>query len=259
MSVTAFATVVQDAFDKTYPRDNTFCQIGQKRIEIMIRGFQSHTEPKERMWGDNVFARGPEGKISRIPVTQEQSGIYRFFSGNPSSCTKGVGSMVGKRFAMLFQKHNSPSKHKVVIQYLDPVTLEPLETVYTPYLSDKARVTKTGLVLRTFPPARQEMQMGKVMIGGKKYLYQDHLLPLWVSLDKDGFTTEPAETFANFTYRGFFRNVDEFKHQSGWDESAKSFSRTKLYVAINHASKSRCILLIESKKNLTGEENWICQ
>jgi hypothetical protein len=167
MSVTAFATVVQDAFDKTYPRDNTFCQIGQKRIEIMIRGFQSHTEPKERMWGDNVFARGPEGKISRIPVTQEQSGIYRFFSGNPSSCTKGVGSMVGKRFAMLFQKHNSPSKHKVVIQYLDPVTLEPLETVYTPYLSDKARVTKTGLVLRTFPPARQEMQMGKVMIGGK--------------------------------------------------------------------------------------------
>ncbi len=248
----------QDTFEKTYPRDNSFCQIGNKRIEILIRGFQSHTDPKDRMWGENVFARNPEGQLSRIPVTME-SGLYRLFQGTSSSCTKVVGSMVGTRFAILFQKHNSPHKHRVVVQYLDPATLKPLDTVYTPYLADKAKITKSGVVLRTHSPTRQEMEMGKVMISGKQYLYQDHLLPLWVSLDKDGFSIEPNETFENFSYKAFFKNVEDFRLQSGWDETEKKFTKTKLYVAINHTSKSKCILLIDSKKVLNGEENWICQ
>ncbi len=257
ISLSSFASE-QDIFDKTYPRDNSFCQIGTKRIEVMIRGFQSHTEPRERMWGEHVFARSPEGKLSKMPVTKE-SGLYRLFHGNPSSCTKVVGSMIGNRFAILFQKHNSPHKHRVVIQYLDPATLMPLETVYTPYLADKAKVTRAGVILRTHPLSRQELEMGNVMIGGRKYLYQDHLLPLWVSLDKNGFSSELKETFENFTYRRFFKDTEEFKTQSGWDEKKKTFSRTKLYVAINHAAKSKCILLTESKKVLTGAENWICQ
>lgn len=248
----------QDTFEKTYPRDNTFCQIGNKRLEIMVRGFQSHTEPKERMWGENVFARSPKGKLSRIPVTME-SGLYRLFPGNPSACTKVVGTMVGNRFAILFQKHNSPHKHRVVVQYIDPATLKPLDTVYTPYLSDKAQIKNSRVILRTHSPARQEMEMGKVSIGGTTYLYQDHLLPLWISLNKDGFSPEPTETFENFTYKSFFKNSDDFKIQSGWDEKEKTFKKTKLYVAINHATKSKCILLIDSKKVLNGEENWICQ
>lgn len=256
-SMAAFSSV-KDTFDKTYPRDNSFCQIGSSRIEIMIRGFQSHTEPRDRMWGERVFARNAQGKLTRLPVTDE-SGLYRFFQGNPSSCTKVVGSMVGERFAILFQKHNSPHKNKVVIQYVDPSTLKSLETVVTPYLSDKAVVSPKGILLRTHSPFRQEMEMGKVMIGGKKYLYQDHLLPLWVKFNKDGFSSEPDVTFENFTYKSFFKNSDDFKTQTGWLENERTFSRTKLYVAINHASKSKCILLLDTKKKLTGEENWICQ
>lgn len=257
VSFTASADV-KDAFEKTYPRDNSFCQVGGKKIEILIRGFQSHTEPRERMWGEKVFLKTTEGKLIALPVTSED-GLYRFFPGNPSSCTKVVGTSVGGRFAVLFQKLNRPHKNRLVIQYLDPVTQTPVETVYSPYLSDKAQVTRNGFSLRTFPQARQEIEMGKIMIHGKKYLYQDHVFPTWVQMDSSGFSPEPEATFQNFTYKNFFKNVDDFKNQTGWNDTDKSFMRTKLYVAINHASKSKCILLLDSKRPLTENESWICQ
>ena len=256
-SLTALATD-QDTFEKSYPRDNSFCQIGDKRIEIMVRGFQSHTEPKERMWGENIFARFAAGKPKKWPVTNE-SGLYRFFQGNPSSCTKAVGTVIGSKFAIFFQKLNSPHKHRLVIQYVDLKNQEPLDTIYTSYFSDKAKVIKEGIVFRTHPPARQEIEMGKVSINGKRFLFQDHIFAVWVKIDKTGFAVAPSETFSNFAYKSFFKSQEDFLSVSGWQESEKSFAKTKLYVAINHEAKSKCILLTDSKKVLTGEEGWICQ
>lgn len=256
-SLAAFASD-KDIFEKTYPRDNSFCQIGDKRIEIMVRGFQSHTEPKERMWGEHVFTRIGAGKPKKLSVTTE-SGLYRLFQGNPSSCTKTVGTLLNGKFAVFFQKLNSPHKHQLVIKYIDPKTLGALETLHTPYLSDKAVVVKNGVIFRTHPLSRQDIEMGKVVINGTKYLYQDHVFPVWVKLDKNGFTTEPAATFEHFTYKKFFKSEEDFRTQSGWQESDKAFSKTKLYVAINHATKSKCLLLVNSKKDLTGDEGWTCQ
>lgn len=254
----AAAASDQDSFEKTYPRDNTFCMIGGKRVEIMIRGDQSHTEPKERMWGEHVFARVGTGPVYRLPVT-ERSGLYRLFQGNPSSCTKAIATMNDGKFMIFFQKMNSPHKHQLVIQHLDPVTLKPATTVHTPYMADMARPAKSGYVVRTHSPAREEIEMGKVVIGGKRFMYQDHEFPVWVALDKQGFTTDHQATFENFSYRSFFRTNEDFKLHAGWLEKEKSFTKTKLYVAINHESKSKCILLVGSKTNLTGEENWLCQ
>lgn len=256
-SLVSFATD-QDTFEKTYPRDNSFCQIGDKRIEIMVRGFQSHTEPKERMWGEHVFTRMGEGRPKKIPVTNE-SGLYRLFQGNPSSCTKTVGTILNGKFAVFFQKLNSPHKHQLVVQYIDAKNLNALETIHTPYLSDKAMVTKDGVIFRTHPLARQDIEMGKVTINGSKYLYQDHVFPVWMKLDKDGFASDLAVTYENFTYKSFFKTQDDFKTHSGWQDLAGLFSKTTLYVAINHESKSKCILLLNSKKALTGDEGWVCQ
>lgn len=248
----------QDIFEKTYPRDNSFCQIGSKRIEIMVKGFQSHTEPKERMWGENVFARIAGEKPVKWPVTKE-SGLYRLFQGNPSSCTKTVGTLVGEKFVIFFQKLNSPHKNQLIIQYVDPKTQTPLETVHTPYLSDKASVVKDGVVFRTHPQFRQEIEMGRVTIRGKKFLYQDHVFPIWVKLDQNGFTNDVAETFSDFSYKSFFKSEEDFLLSAGWQEGEKKFTNTKLYVAINHETKSKCIFLTDSKKQLSGEEGWICQ
>lgn len=257
LSLVSFATD-QDTFEKTYPRDNSFCLISGKRLEIMVRGFQAQTDPKERTWGEQVFTRTGQDRPKKIPVTSE-SGLYHFFPGNPSSCTKTIGTMIDGKFVVLFQRLNSPHKHHLIIQYIDPETLKALETVHTPYLSDKAVVTKGGIVFRTHPPARQDLEMGKVTITGKKYLYQDHVFETWVLFTKDGFGPDSAATFENFTYKSFFKTEEDFKVQSGWQETSKVFSKTKLYVATNHESKSKCILLLDSKKVLTGDEGWVCQ
>lgn len=257
LSLVSFATD-QDVFEKTYPRDNSFCHINEKRFEIMVRGFQSLTDPKERMWGEQVFIRVGDSRPKKISVTNE-SGLYRFFPGNPSSCTKTVGTLLDGKFVVLFQRLNSPHKHHLIIQYIDPKTMQALETLHTPYLSDKAVMTKDGIIFRTHPPARQDLEMGNVTITGKKYLYQDNVFETWVLFTKDGFSPNPAATYENFTFKSFFKSEEDFKVQSGWQESSKLFSKTKLYVATNHESKSKCILLLESKKDLTGEEGWVCQ
>ncbi len=210
------------------------------------------------MWGEYVFARLEDKPAKRWPITKE-SGLYRLFPGNPSSCTKIVGTSIGDKFVLLFQKLNSPHKHQLIVQYLNPKTLEPLETLHTPYLADKAEVRDGFFLIRTHPLSRQEADMGKVTIGGNEYRYQDHRYPVWVSMGKNGFTTESEETFRTFSYKKLFKNIDDFKRAAGWDASGKSFSHLMIYVAINHKLKSKCILLVKNRTALTGNENWICQ
>lgn len=248
----------RDLMDKTFARDNTFCQVGSKRVEITIRGDHSHTDPQERAWGEHVFMKPDDQKSVLLPVNKF-SGLYRLFPGNPSSCTKAMGTMIGEKFGILIQKHNRPHKPQLIIQYIHPKTLEILDTVETTYLADSAISMSNGVALRTHLPSRQDIEMGNVMIGGKKYLYQDHDFPIWVMLTKDGFKVDPKLTFEKFSYRQFYKDLSEFGASSGWQDSSNSFSMTKLYVAINHATKSRCIFMTNEKKKLTGEEAWICQ
>lgn len=247
----------KDAYEKSYPRDNTFCQIGKVRLEIMIRGDNKLTEPMERMWGEHVFM-GPESHVTKLPVT-ERSGLYRLFPGSPSSCTKAIGTKIGKKFVLFFQKLNSPHKNQLVLQYFDLVTQRPLEVMHTPYLSDTASVGKERIVFRTHPPVRQDIQMGKVRIHEKTYLYQDHRFPIWVGLDEKGFSADPRATFESFSYKGFFKDLADFKSHSGWNEAEKSFANDDLYVAIDHATKSKCIVMLKEKTSPKGDESWICQ
>lgn len=256
-SLAALATD-KDTFEKTYSRDNTFCQVGQKKIEIMVRGNLSHIETADLLWGEHVFFRIGNGAATKVPVTSE-SGLYRFFQGNPSSCTKVVGTMLDGKFAVLFQKDNRPHKNQLVIQYFDPKDFRPLETLHTPFLADKAMVKNNAFLLRTHSQNRSDIEMGKVTIKEKKYLFQDHRFPVWVTFDKSGFSSDVVATFEDFTYKSFFKSIDEFKLHSGWQENEKSFTNTKLYVAINHEVKSKCILLLKEKRALTGDENWLCQ
>lgn len=257
LSVAAMANE-KDLFEKTYPRDNSFCQIGTQRIELMVRGDHLRTEPKERSWGEHIFLRYDDEKLIVLPVNKH-SGLYRFFPGNPSSCTKGVGTRIGDKFAVFIQKLNRPHKAQLLIQYFDPKTLAPLDTISTDYLADNAMAIKDAIVFRSHGPYRHDIEMGTVMIQGKKYLYQDHSFPIWIKLDKNGFSPEPSITFEKFSYKKYFKDEAEFRTATGWLESEKKFTRTKLYVALNHATKSKCILLVSEKTKLTGEEGWICQ
>jgi hypothetical protein len=247
-----------DTFEKTYPRNNAFCQIGKTKIEIMVRGNQSHIESEERLWGEHVFTRIGEGPATKLPVTSE-SGLYRLFEGNPSSCTKVLGTMIEGKFAILFQKNNRPHKSQLVVQYLNSQNYQALETLHTPFLADKAMVKNNSFLVRTHSTSRREIEMGKITIKNKTYLYQDHRFPVWIIIDKNGFYTDLPATYENFTYKSFFKTIDEFKIHTNWNENEKSFTNTKLYVAINHEEKSKCLLLVKEKKSFTGEENWICQ
>ena len=48
LTLSAFAASdSKDAFDKSFPRDNTFCSYKGSRVELLIRGENKFTEPKK--------------------------------------------------------------------------------------------------------------------------------------------------------------------------------------------------------------------
>ncbi len=249
---------VEDAFEKTYPRDNAFCQMGAEKIEIMVRGNQSHIEPGDKLWGEHVFSRIGTGPVEKLPVNAE-SGLYRLFRGEPSSCAKVVGTTQNGKFAVLFQKNNRPHKNQVHVQYFDLLNFKPLGAVNTTLLGDKARVKGDSFLIRTHLLNSRDTDMGKVTINRKDYLYQHHRFPIWVLHFNEGTSADVTATFEDFEYKSYFKSIDEFKAKSGWLESDKSFTNTTLYVAINHQEKLKCILFLKNKMTFTGEESWICQ
>ena len=96
--------------ESTYSRDNTFCQMGNKRIQIEIRSAASQTESGEKKYGDTLFYYREDNQKSEpklLPLNQEKLNTYRFFEGKSTLCSKSQGYAVGPdKLAVLFLKEN---------------------------------------------------------------------------------------------------------------------------------------------------------
>lgn len=246
-------------YEQSYPRDNAFCMLNKKRIEIQIRGMNKFTEPAERGYGEYIFFRLDRNKPKLMELNKLRSDSFRFFSGISPVCSKNHGYKVDPTtVALLFLKENRPFKDKLVIQLFDTETLRPKETLETEYMSDKAKKMPDGFAFSTFRELHNP-EIGKVTIDGNSYIYQEKDFAVWVRYSKTGFEQEPELTFERFNYKKVFPRKEDFLDAAGWNKTEKKFTRLILYHATNHALKMSCILLIESKQKPLGNEAWKCQ
>lgn len=252
------ATVSLDTFEKTYPRDNTFCNHKGKRVELMIRGYNKFTEPKERGFGEYFFYRGKE-KAKLMDLNELRSDSYKLFAGENTLCSKTHAYLIDSNMiAVLLLKENRPFKEKLVIQFLDANTLTPKHYLETEFVTDKADKHGDGFSIRTWAETL-EKDMGKVKIGADEYIYQEREFPKWVGYSIRGFETLPKNTFENFPWKRFFTDEADFLATTGWKTTEKKFSKDLLFVAVNHKIHKRCILVADVKQKLTGQEAWRCQ
>jgi hypothetical protein len=257
LSFTAFAASdSMDAFEKSYPRDNTYCSYQKRRIEILIRGGQKFTEPKERGYGEMIFYREP-GKKPKL-LSGLRGDTFRLFSGNSPLCSKSHGYKVDdKTLAILFLRENRPFADKLVIQLIDLASLTPKEIIETNYLAERASKTADGFSFKTVPE-NHNPDFGKVLIESNEFIYREEGFPLWMNYSAKGFEVSLELTYRKFPWKKTFKDQEEFLAITGWNEVDKKFSRTVTYIAINHKLKKRCLLLIESKQKLVGNESWRC-
>jgi hypothetical protein len=251
------ATDSKNAFDKSYPRDNTFCSINGKRIEFLIRGGSKFTEPRERGYGELIFYRLPSKK-PRLLRSHPSGDTYRLFSGKNSLCSKSFAYELDKStYAVLLLKENHPYKDKLVIQLIDTATLLPKDFIETDYPTDKAKAYKNGFSFRKLSETNNQ-DFGKVNIAGENFIFQERVFPLWISYSKAGFKVTEDLTFEEFPWKVHFKDQKDFLEATKWNESDKAFENKILYLAVNHKLKKECLLISNAKQKLVGNEAWRC-
>lgn len=248
------------AFDKSFPRDNTFCHVKERRIELLIRGSNKYTEPKERGYGEYIFLRNLPSKVSKLLTLNKSRGdTFKLFLGTSPQCSKSHGYLLDSNtLAVLLQKENRPYSDKLVIQFFDVATMSPREALETNYATDRAAKTDNGFAFRVMAETHN-LDMGRVSIEGQKYIFQEKIFPVWVNYSKKGFEVLSNLTFDKFPWKEFFKDQEDFNSITGWNNSDKVYSNKIVYVAVNHKLRKKCILFIKAKQKLSGSESWRCQ
>lgn len=261
MTLSAFAaTEAQFAFDKSFPRDNTFCHVKDQRIELLIRGSNKFTEPKERGYGEYIFLRNLPSKVPKLlSLNHSRGDTLKLFLGTSPQCSKSHGYLLdSKTLAILLQKENRPFNDKLVIQFFDITTMTPGEALETNYPTDRAAKTADGFAFRVMAESLN-LDMGRVNIEGKQFIFQEKVFPIWMSYSKKGFEVQDDMTFDKFPWKEFFKDQEDFNSLTAWNNTDKKYGKKIVYVAVNHELHKKCILLIEAKQKLAGTESWKCQ
>jgi hypothetical protein len=247
-------------FDKSYPRDNTFCHFKNKRVELLIRGSQKFTEPNERGYGEFIFLRNLPVRIPMLmKLNTSRADTFKLFLGTSPQCSKSHGYMIGNDLiAVLLQKENRPFKDKLVIQLFDANSMTPKESIETNFPTDRATFMPDGFAFRVLAE-NHNPEMGRVMIAGEKFIYQEKTFPEWISYSLKGFEIKDNLTFDKFPWRNAFKDQRDFNEVTGWNEKDKKFTKKIVYLAVNHKLKKECLLFIAAKQKIHGSEAWRCQ
>ena len=251
------STNSKDAFDKSYPRDNTFCALEGKRIEFLIRGGNKFTEPKEKGYGELIFYRQPSKK-PRLLNSHNSGDTYRLFPGKNSLCSKSYAYKIdSSTYAVLFLKENHPFKDKLIIQLVDAKTLVPTELIETEYPTDESKIYKDGFAFRKLTETNSQ-DFGKVSIEGESFIFHEKVFPLWFLYTKKGFNLTEQLTYEEFPWKSHFKDQKDFLENAKWNTKDKTFENKTIYLAVNHKLKKECVLLAPAKQKLTGTEAWRC-
>lgn len=260
LTLSAFAASdSKDAFDKSFPRDNTFCSYRGSRVELLIRGESKFTEPKERGYGELIFYRHPPKRPNIMKFSLIKADTFKLFNGVSPLCSKSHGYQIdAETMAVLLLKENRPFKDKLVMQLFDLKTLKPKDFIETNYLTDRAKKTKTGFAFNTYRE-NHNPEMGKVLIEGSEFIFQEKDFPQWMEYSNKSFGLMADLTYERLPWKKLFKDQEDFLTVTGWNPVEKKFSKNIVYFAINHKMKKRCLLFIESKQKLAGSESWRCQ
>lgn len=243
--------------EKTFTRDNSYCRIGDKRVEIQIRSNVEFTESRERNYGEYLFYYVDE-QPGILPLNKERMHTYRLYEGGNSLCTKSLAYPIGKnKLAVLFLKENRPFKDKLAIQLFHLKNQQPADVVDTEFITDLSEKADDGFYFRTHAE-RNGIEMGKVKMNDLEYTYQDRNFMTWMKYNGLSFEAQPKLSFEKFEFKKYFKDEADFLKTTGWNAKEKKFANTILYVAVHLKSKKECILVADKKIKITGSENWRC-
>lgn len=236
-----FARAESSLFEKTYPRDNTFCRAGQKSIEVKIKSHEQYAEYQDNVYGDKLFLLTGD-KVKDVDLDDEGIGRYRFLRGENSVCSKALSLSLGNgEVAIFLSKENRPHEDTLTILYYNFRTND-YEVISTDHRVNNAYIVDGKLVFKLKADSCLQ-KTGHTLIDGKRFVYSQKDFEPWISFDGKHFAVDKNLTFGKFDGRDYYLNYDEFVLHKGKSKIVR--------YAINSNLKTRCISFSEN-------DNWKC-
>ena len=243
--------------DKTYVHDNSYCQLNQKRFEVEIRSFDKYTEMNDSEYGEYTFIMH-SGKKILLPLNHNNLGKYRLFKGENSLCTKSLAISIDKNvLALFFLRDNRPlgDTLSIVLYNVKNQETKLIETSHRPLHGFEAG----NIIKFQLKPELRTPLFGKLILKGKKYIYQEKYIKPWMTFNGQVFEVDTQLSFERAEIKGRFRNQTEFERQFGWNHNLRAYQLDKYLYAVNHELKEECLAFpFEAKKDLT-QHKWECK
>ncbi len=246
-------------FEKSFPRDNTYCTYQGKKLELLIRGGNKFSEPNDKGYGEYIFYQREKIKPNLLNISLSQEHTYRFLMGKGTLCSKSHGyKLDDNTLGVIVLKENQPFKDKLVILQFDLKTLTPKGVVDTNYSIELVQPVANGFSFNSFQE-NYNLEMGKLTIEGTEHIFQEIELPLWMDYTNNSFAINPELTFNNFPFKIYFKDLNDFLKMTAWNKNEKKFERVHPYISVNHKIKKKCLLFSDKKQKPTGQDPWRCQ
>lgn len=243
--------------DKTYVRDNSYCRLNNKTIELEVRSFDKYTEVGDSEYGEHIFAL-QSGKPILLPLNHDNLGSYRLFKGKSDYCSKSLAISAGEDvLALFFLKDNRPLGDTLSVLFYNVKTTKAqlLETAYSTEsgIIDHGKL-KFQLLQKNIAP-----QLGKIKIEGSDFIFHEKSIRPWLVLEGRVFVTDNFLTYERSEIKKHFINQNEFERNFGWNPKSKKFLLRPYYYAINHQLKVECLAVPYKKKMDLSTHKWKCR
>lgn len=236
--------------EKTYVRDNSYCRLGNQKIEIEIRGYDQYTTPQDASYGEKTFGV-LDKKYILLPLGKDNIGRYRLLKGKDQHCSKSLSiKKEDNTLSLFFLKDNRPFPDLLSVLHYDfRDSSSKAEETRFPV---KGAIVKDGMLLFSSWNGNIKSEMKKVTIKEKEFSASSRELLVWISYDGKSFKIDPEKTYQDFELKTFFKDQNDFNSFFQWDAIKAVFNQELFIVAVNVKRKEKCI----SMKFL--DKNWRC-
>lgn len=241
--------------DKTFVHDNTYCQLGGKKLEIEIRSFEKYTHQKDLEYGDHVIVIQDKKYIS-LPINETLIGRFKLLKGKDKNCSKALSiKLDNSKLIFFLLKDNRPLKSSLLTVLYNLETQKSIASE-TEFNTEDGFI-EDGVLKFSSSETQLSSSLGNVKIRNKEFVYIQKNLDLWYRFDGKNFTFDSAATESSFKYKNLLKNK-KFAEFFKWDASKKRYRYDSFFHAVNHSSKEECIGIRNENKKDIDSIDWIC-
>ena len=235
--------------DKTFVRDNSYCRIQNKRMEIEIRSFQQYSSFDEAEYGEHAFLIQGD-KYLLLPLNEKLIGRYKLLKGEDKNCSKSLSMQTGKSgLVFFFLKDNRPFLETLSMIHYDNTTGE--VDIKETSLSVQKAWMKDNILHIYSHESLSDPELGKVRISDKEFIYNEKPFGVIYTFDGKTIAMNSTKSFESFPYKKIIKDAAEFEKVFKWNSSRQVFEVKKFHYAVHMNSRQECI-------RPEASADWLC-